>query len=158
MSGTYSSDAEAQVIVCVIVAVALLLGLLVQCLFLRSLAGSLRECDEQNRTMTPGQVWLNLIPLFGVVWMFVTVNRVADSLKAEFDSRGHREDGDYGRGIGVAYNVLNLLSILPFIGSIMGVVAFVLWVTYWSKVSGYRKTLAAGVRYAASSRRRPAFG
>jgi hypothetical protein len=44
------------------------------------------------------------------------------------------------------------------VGSILGVVAFALWVTYWAKVSGYRKTLASGRRYAGYARRRPAFG
>lgn len=153
-----ASDLAVQVIVYVGLAVAVLVGVLVQCLFLRSLAGALRECDEENRAMPPGQVWLNLIPLFGVVWMFITVNRVADSMQQEFRDRGYREDGDYGRGIGIGYNVLNLLSVIPFIGSILGIVALALWGTYWSKVSGYRKTLAAGVRYGASARRRPAFG
>lgn len=153
------SDPELQAVVTLAVVIpCLIVGVAIQCLYLRSLSAALRECSERNRAMEPGHVWLNLIPLFGTVWMFVTVIRVADSLKAEFRDRGYREDGDFGLGLGIAYTVLSPLGVIPYLGSIIGMVGFALWVAYWNKVSGYRKTLTSGARYAEYTRRRPAFG
>ena len=36
--------------------------------------------------MRPGQVWLQLIPLFGQVWQFVVVTRIAGSIQKEIIS------------------------------------------------------------------------
>jgi hypothetical protein len=32
--------------------------------------------------MEPGMVWLNLIPVLSLVWQFITVIRVAESLES----------------------------------------------------------------------------
>ena len=34
--------------------------------------------------LTPSQVWLMLIPLFGIAWQFILINRISESLKSEF--------------------------------------------------------------------------
>ena len=77
MPTSFTPDQEIQFLTLVIVLVpCLIVGVFVNCYYLRTLAGALRECSEQNRAMKPGHVWLNLIPFFSVVWIFVTVNRV----------------------------------------------------------------------------------
>ena len=48
-------------------------------------------------------MWLNLIPFFGFVWLFITVTKVSESLKYEYRERGlHRRDETYGYGLGIA--------------------------------------------------------
>src|SRR5262245_53392229 len=69
-------------------------GLVVQILFLMTLSKCLHQVAPQNRRMEPGQVWLNLIPLFSIVWIFITVLRIAESLDNEYYDRGLRGDGD----------------------------------------------------------------
>ena len=66
-----------------IIVISVIVGLL----FLQSLSRCLAQCSPRNRTMKPGQVWLNLIPVFGVVWMFVTIFRISQSLKNEYRER-----------------------------------------------------------------------
>ena len=69
--------------------------------FLLNLRDLLRVVSPQNRAMQPDQVWLNFIPLFNLVWMFITVIRVRDSVQAEFaDPRSGRPQGDFGFGVG----------------------------------------------------------
>ena len=49
--------------------------------YLLTLQGILQEVKPENRKMDPGMVWLTLIPLFGIVWQFIIVGNIADSLK-----------------------------------------------------------------------------
>jgi hypothetical protein len=80
----------------------LVVGLLLAVSFLSAVARVLRRVSPENRRMEPGQVWLNLIPIFNIVWATVTVERVAESLRNEFRERamdGPREK--YGRSYGL---------------------------------------------------------
>ena len=63
-------------------------GILVEVFFLLNLMETLRRVSYENRRMTPGLVWLIIIPVFGVAWFIYTVLRVTDSLRAEYRSRG----------------------------------------------------------------------
>ena len=70
--------------------------------FLLTLQRALARCRPECRTMEPGQVWLNLIPLFNIAWMFITVLRISESLRNEFYERGRSRRGDdYGQGLGI---------------------------------------------------------
>ena len=55
-------------------------------LFLLHQQNTLKNVQAHNRTMAPGQVWLQLIPLFGMVWQFIVVTRISESIKRELDS------------------------------------------------------------------------
>jgi heme/copper-type cytochrome/quinol oxidase subunit 2 len=55
--------------------------------FLLTQQNTLKEIHPQNRTMSPGEVWLQLIPLFNIVWSFIVVSRIAESLKRELASQ-----------------------------------------------------------------------
>src|SRR5262245_3407130 len=88
---------ELLVVFLVILAGVLLVFLVVFIFFFLTLSKALSRCHWRNRTMEPGQVWLNFIPIFHLVWMFITAVRVSDSLRNEFYDRGwHRRDDDYG--------------------------------------------------------------
>lgn len=108
-------------------------------LYLITLQNTLTEVSAENRKLNPGQVWLLLIPFFGIVWQFIIVNRIADSLKSEFAKRNILLDEDRpGYSIGLATCILFccgfLLSFL-FIGSL------VCWIIYWRKISDYKRKL-----------------
>src|SRR4051794_40805616 len=66
----------------VIFAVTVVL-LVIYAIFLLTLHRALHRCRPEYRAMTPGLVWLNMIPLFSTFWIFLTVNRIADSLRDE---------------------------------------------------------------------------
>ena len=83
--------------------------------FLITLQNTFKEVKIENRRMQPGEVWLMLIPLFGLVWQFIIVNRLADSLKLEFTQRNiDINEFRPGYSIGLAYCVLFCCSIIPF--------------------------------------------
>ncbi|MCW3072675.1 MAG: hypothetical protein JWO44_2565 [Bacteroidetes bacterium] len=111
-------------------------------LFLITLQNTFTEISSENRQMPPGQVWLLLIPLFGLIWQFIVVNRLADSLKAEFTKRNIRIEEDRpGSTIGIAYCILNCCSIIPYLGPLAGLAGLICWIIYWTKINGYKKEL-----------------
>ena len=64
-----------------------------------------------NRRMSPGLVWLTLIPLFGMVWQFFIVNKMADSLKAEFTTRNiNLDENRPGYLIGLVFCTFSAIS------------------------------------------------
>ncbi|MBM3983993.1 MAG: hypothetical protein FJ304_27735 [Planctomycetes bacterium] len=129
--------------------------LLIYIFFLLTLQKALSRCRPQNRTMEPGMVWLNLIPLFNIVWHFITVIRVSSSLTNEFRARGRHSKGeDYAQTIGITSLALNLAGIIPLLGIVCGLIipllgivcglaALICWIIYWSKVAGFSARLAA---------------
>jgi hypothetical protein len=88
-------------------------------------------------------VWLNLVPLLSLDWQFITVVRVAESLRNEFRDRRLRGGGDYGKGIGLAYPILGLLGIIPFVGVLFSLGSLGCFIMYWVKIAGLSGKLAA---------------
>jgi hypothetical protein len=87
-------------------------------------------------------VWLTLIPIFGVVWQFIIVGNIADTLKAEFAQRNINVGEDRpGYNIGLIFCILMVCTIVPFVGFLTGVGALVCWIIYWVKISEFRSTL-----------------
>ncbi len=133
--------AEAGLIV-IIVIVAIAIGLIPMIFYLLTLQNTLKEVQPQNRQMEPGQVWLLFIPLFGLVWHFIIVNRIADSLRAEFQQRQIPLQEDRpGAGIGITHCALNCASVIPFLGSLCALAGLVCWIIYWVKIANYKTML-----------------
>lgn len=137
----YNEGAIAGVIL-IIVLVALLIALIPIIFYLLTLQNTLKEVSPENQAMPPGQVWMILIPLFGLVWQFIVVNRIADSLKAEFQKRNIPSDEDRpGYSIGLTYCILYCCGIIPVLGVLASLAGLVCWIIYWVKISGYKQKL-----------------
>ena len=107
--------------------------------YLLTIQNTLYAISSENRKMQPGQVWLSLIPLFGLVWQFIIVNRLADSLKDEFVSKNIKIDEERpGIGIGLAYCILFACSVIPFVGFVTVIGGLICWIIYWSKINDYK--------------------
>jgi hypothetical protein len=127
------------IVFCGFAVVFLVLGIL----FLMTLSRALNRCHPDTRTMEPGMVWLNLIPCFNIVWQFITVIRVSESLDREFyERRLDRRGDDYGKNIGMASCILRLLGGIPYIGALFGLAGLVCGIIYWVKIAGYSRQLA----------------
>lgn len=77
------------------------------------MSSALSECRPRNRQMEPGYVWLNLIPLFGIVWLILSIIRTSDSLTDELESRGMTVEDDCGKTTGLIFYVTTLIGCLP---------------------------------------------
>ena len=137
----YGSEYFAGVII-ITALIACAIGIGVQVLYLLTLQNTLKQVSPENRKMPPANVWLNLIPLFNFGWQFVIVNRVADSLKAEFDKRGIvSEEPRPGYGVGLAYCICSCCGIIPVLGVFASIGGMVCWIIYWVKISGFKTKL-----------------
>ena len=117
-------------------------GLIATIFYLLTAQKALRKCAPVSRTMSPGMVWLMLIPVFGLVWQFVIVSNLTKSLQNEFGRLGNqRPEEDLGKGKGLAMCVCNCCIILPYIGRLAGLPALVLWIAYWYRIAKFSSLL-----------------
>lgn len=116
--------------------------LLVMVFYLLTLQKALARCAPENRAMAPGMVWLQLIPLVGLVWQFFNVINIAKSLGAEFQKRGMAEVPEPGKTIGLVMCILVCCSIIPILGLLASIGALICWIMYWVKIAGYSSKLA----------------
>lgn len=125
-----------------IVFVVMGLFLLPTIFYLITLQSTLNLVKFENRKMQPGQVWLIIIPLFGIIWQFIVVNAIADSLRLEFQQRNINVDEERpGSGIGLAYCILQACTLVPFVNFLTALPSFICWIIYWVKISNYKSTL-----------------
>ncbi|HSN08795.1 MAG TPA: hypothetical protein VLS85_07145 [Hanamia sp.] len=109
--------------------------------FLLTLQNTLKAISEENRKMPPANVWLMFIPLFNIVWQFIMVDRIAQSIGAECARLNIPVKEDKPTyGIGLAWNICNFLTIIPFIGGLASLITFII---YWVKVSEFKNLIKA---------------
>lgn len=119
---------------------ALIILILPGIFFLLTLQKTLEAISNENRAMPPGNVWLMLIPLFNIVWQFIMVDKIAQSITAECAKLNiHQTDAKPTYNIGLAWNICNILSFIPFVG----LAALVTFILYWVKVADYKKLIIA---------------
>ena len=125
---------------------------LIPCIFfLITQQNTLKAIQPENRTMSPGEVWLQLIPLFGIVWQFFVVTRISDSLRNEFSSWTNdtifNVEGNqvvnlsYSRptyGVGLAMCICGCCSIIPLLGFLAVLGWFVCWIIYWVQLAEFK--------------------
>ncbi|MEW6468936.1 MAG: hypothetical protein AB1458_08435 [Bacteroidota bacterium] len=100
-----------------------------------TLQRTLEAVSPENRKMPPGQVWLLYIPLFNIVWHFLVVIAIADSLRDEMKKRGIPSKEERPTfGIGIATSVSPIFIVTLFYGVIC-------WIIYWVKVAEHRRIL-----------------
>jgi hypothetical protein len=110
-----------------------------------TLQNTLKAIRPQNRKMEPGQVWLGIIPLFGIVWHFIIVKKLSNSIYAELTSRSLPCNKEPTYNIGLAFSILACFT--PFdtwlgpLGSFITIITLILWIIYWVKIVDYKKQL-----------------
>lgn len=115
--------------------------LVLQVLFLLTLFRCMKKIQQENRTMEPALVWLNLVPMLNLGWIFYTVIKIKESLEKEFSARNLKGDGDFGYKIGLTYAILGCCSAIPYIGALPGIVAVVFWIMYWVKIADFSRRM-----------------
>jgi hypothetical protein len=115
--------------------------LVVFILYLITLMNTLSAISPQNRRLTPGLVFLLLIPLFNLVWNFIVVTKIRDSLQAEFSARNLSGQG-FGYGVGLAMCILYIASVIPLINLLAAPALLVCWIIYWVQIAGFKGQLS----------------
>ena len=157
----------------IFVGIILLAVITVWILYLLTLQNALAAVSPQNRKMAPGLVWLivafsilGAIPLIGilfsiagVIFFFFVVKNIAQSLEAEYLSRGMSTVAKPTFNIGMAYfatsvimTALGLLKVnVPVLSFLLAIGVLVFWIIYWVQVSQNKNRLKAAGQMPLSS-------
>jgi hypothetical protein len=127
------------------------IGLVIAVLFILTLRKALEKCAPQNRATSPDSTWLLLIPLFNMIWGFILYPRISDSLEREFRQRNLPIEPQPAKSLGLALAILQICSIIPFLGFLAGIGALICFIMYWVKISGYSNRLNTGIVYDSQS-------
>lgn len=115
-------------------------GLIVYIMHLSAMSAALEAIPQPLRKMPPGNVWLTFIPLFGIVWQYIMVAAVSDSIKAEFMRRGVPRDEDRpGYNMGLTSCILWTCRIIPYIGLIPALIGIIMRLTHMNRIKSYTK-------------------
>jgi hypothetical protein len=98
---------------------------------------------EPYRQMPGWQVWLLLIPCFGIVWNFFVFQKLPRSMQAYLESRGDGFSVGSLEQLGLWYAILSVASIVPYIGGCFGLAALVVLIIFLVKVVELRKKIEA---------------
>lgn len=149
----FSEDSDLLESLVQFVAISFFVKLIPQVFYMLTLQRTLNQVAPESRRMSPSQVWLGMIPFFDIVWQFITVNAMSESLSAELQRRNLRTDDDKpGYGLGIAMSVLWLTMWIPYVDLLTGIGWAVCFVMYWVKMAQYKKLLEPAVQTP------PAFG
>ncbi len=135
-------------------------------LFLFTQQKTLKLIRPENRTLAPGLVWLQLIPIAGQIWQFFVVPRIAGLIQRELaagddssilgfaDVAAVEATGDRPtQGVGMAYCILSVTTIvlngflrlqgglLLMVGAFASLGALVCWIVYWVQLAGWKRRL-----------------
>lgn len=112
--------------------------------FLVTLQNTLKIISPENRKMSPRDIWFILVPFLGMVWQFIVVRRIADSIMEEcikLNIDVKEKMPTYI--IGLIYCISSVILLIPFTKTIGAFAALVTWIMYWIKVNQYKKLLIA---------------
>jgi hypothetical protein len=130
-----------HLIVLLVVAVLFLLPVI---FYILTLQKTLQKCAPESQTISPGMVWLYLVPLVNFIFNFFIVLGMAKTLRNEFNRRGiFIDDPTPGQTIGLAMAITLCCTIIPIVGAFAGLAHLVLWIVYWVKIAEYSRALDA---------------
>lgn len=129
-----------------IILIILLISYVPLIFFILTLRKAVLGCHVDNRKISPDSIWLLLIPIFNLIWMFFVVINIAQTLGDELIAKGVETQSPPTKSIGLAMCILNVCSIIPLLGTLCGLVGFVLWIVYWVQVANISSQLRTTVK------------
>lgn len=131
-----------------IIFIVLLIALVPVILYLINLQKTMEQVSPELRKMSPGQVWLMLIPVFGVIWNFIMVGNIADSLAAEYRKRNlPTSDPRPTYQTGLVMAICQACGWVPVLGGIASLVGLIFWIIYWVKTAEHKNFLKSNQPY-----------
>lgn len=133
-----------MLIIAIAVVIGLLVGTAIGAILCYFISSWLKEVPEEDRAMTPGKVWLLLIPLFNFYWMFrVYMLDIPKSFKNYFDRQGDQLVGDCGKNMGLWLCICTLGGFIPLLGSLVSIAGLVLYVLWLVKIHQLKNKIIA---------------
>lgn len=127
-----------NVVALAIVGVALLVGIGIMVYVCYLIFEAQKALPPQHQKIQPGLVWLIMVPCLNVFWNFYVFTQVPASYQSYFGSTGEPYDTSLG-ALGIAYSVLALFGVIPYLGACLGLVALVVLIIFLVKLTEAKK-------------------
>jgi hypothetical protein len=131
----FSRDMIAGLSILALGAIVFLVFFAINCLICYLLQQCYKRIPPEFRKQQPGMVWLLLIPCFPLIWNFFVFPPLSKSFKAYFDSVNRTDVGDCQEGIGLAYSICCVVSVIPYLGCLTGIASLVLLIIFLVKTN-----------------------
>lgn len=131
-------------------------GITLFVLFQLTLQRTMDAVSPKNRQMSGGSVWLNLIPLFNLVFPFVFNNALKNAIEMEYFDRKITKPVNLSTGT-VVYPLMNLLSLFfsllfystydttfSMLSGLAVITNIITQIVFWTQVSGHKRILLGG--------------
>ena len=135
-----SSQAEMYLITAIVV-ILIVLFLIPYIFYLTTLSSTIKLCAVHNQELSPGSVWRVFIPIYGAIWHFILVGKIADTIQKELTERNQEVLERPGYSIGITFLVLQILGVIPMIGGLFSIAGLICWIIYWVKINDYKQRL-----------------
>jgi hypothetical protein len=110
---------------------------IVNCFWCLQMQNALKLVSPNNK-MPAQNVWLVYIPFFGLVWQFMIVNAVSDSLGEEYHRRNIiPREARPGYSTGLSANILLSCILLPAFGILIGLISNITKIIHLNKIKNY---------------------
>ncbi len=137
-------EAAAAGLLLVFVGVGLVIGIAIAIVIAFLFWKPYSKVPQQFQTISPGLIWLLVIPLVNIVMMFIVAFQVPPAFKAYFDSIGDQSVGDAGKQVGMWWAICAILSIIPILGMLAGLASLVLLILFLVKLWGMAGKIPEG--------------
>lgn len=121
---------------------------LVLCLLANTMANVIERVSPDLRTISSGQSWLSIIPVFGTFWIFYAVQQTSNMLSEEFQRRKIVEFETHpGLAVGWGFSFilfcaqLTLLIDATTMTLFLYIGAIITLIVYWVKLAGFKTKL-----------------
>lgn len=118
------------------VVIAVIWGILAYICYL--LSDALKALPPEHQKMSPGLVWLLMIPCFSIIWNFFVFIQLPQSYESYLRSHGRPMDTSLGT-LGIVYSALAVLCVIPYLGSCIGLAALVILIIFLVKLSELKR-------------------
>jgi len=128
----------------------LIIALIPKIFYILTLQKTFKNISFENQRMEPNNTWLLLIPVFGLVWHFIVLNRLFDALYAEKTSKGiDFQNLKQNKQLGLAVCILACCMFVPGVRTVAFMGYLVCWIIFWIKVNDYlfllkKRNMASG--------------
>ena len=119
-----------------------LVYLIVLAFFCFSVFKVLKAVPEQHQRFPAWLIWLTLLPIAGLVFIWIMLPFGVPQALKNFSSKEKPEamaDCKVIFSLGLAYAILVTVSIIPLLGLFTLVASFVVLIVYWSQIVSFRK-------------------
>ncbi len=112
----------------------------------------LKVIRPENRLLSPANVWLQLIPIYGMFYQFRVVTRISDSIRNELLTTNEDDvitpdplttDDRPTYTLGITSCILNCCTVIriPILQTLisLGIMVFIIW--YWIELVKYRRRI-----------------